>query len=251
MTRSALPGRLAGKRAIVTGAGRGIGLAIAAAFLQEGAWVLLNDLRADLLEAARTKLADSAGHVVFHQGDVSDPASVAAMVALARETFGGVDVLVNNAAIGGTGKTLLELSLEEWERFLRVDLTSVFLCCQAVMPLMLEQGRGSIINLSSITGLAGTAGSIPYAAAKAGVLGLTKSLARELAPHRINVNAIAPGLIDTEMSRARGQEESRRAVLWPRIGTPEDVAWLAVYLASDEAEFVTGQVISPNGGAWM
>ncbi len=251
MTRSVLLGRLAGKRAIVTGAGRGIGLAIATAFLQEGARVLANDMQAELLERARSRLPAATGHVAFHQGDVSDPGAVAEMVTLAREAFGGVDVLVNNAAIGGTGKTLLELSLEEWERFLRVDLTSVFLCCQAVVPLMIEQGRGSIINLSSITGLAGTAGSIPYAAAKAGVLGLTKSLAKELAPHRINVNAIAPGLIDTEMSRARGQEESRRAVLWPRIGTPEDVAWLAVYLASDEAEFVTGQVISPNGGAWM
>ena len=251
MTRSVLPGRLADKRAIVTGAGRGIGLAIATAFLQEGARVLANDMQAELLERARLRLPAATGHVVFHRGDVSDPGAVAEMVTLAREAFGGVDVLVNNAAIGGTGKTLLELSLEEWERFLRVDLTSVFLCCQAVVPLMIEQGRGSIINLSSITGLAGTAGSIPYAAAKAGVLGLTKSLAKELAPHRINVNAIAPGLIDTEMSRARGQEESRRAVLWPRIGTPEDVAWLAVYLASDEAEFVTGQVISPNGGAWM
>lgn len=251
MVRSALTGRLAGKRAVVTGAGRGIGLAIATAFLQEGARVLVNDIQAELLERARSRLPTATRHVVFHRGDTSDPGAVAEMVALAREAFGGVDVLVNNAAIGGTGKTLLELSLEEWERFLRVDLTSVFLCCQAVVPLMIEQGRGSIINLSSITGLAGTAGSIPYAAAKAGVLGLTKSLARELAPHRINVNAIAPGLIDTEMSRARGQEESRRAVLWPRIGTPEDVAWLAVYLASDEAEFVTGQVISPNGGAWM
>lgn len=251
MTPSALPGRLAGKRAIVTGAGRGIGLAIATAFLQEGARVLMNDIQAELLERARSRLPAATGHVAFYQGDVSDPEAVAGMAALAREAFGGIDVLVNNAAIGGNGKTLLELSLQDWERFLRVDLTSVFLCCQTVVPLMLEQGRGSIINLSSITGLAGAAGSIPYAAAKAGLLGLTKSLAKELAPHRINVNAIAPGLIDTEMSRARGQEESRRAVLWPRIGTPEDVAGLAVYLASDEAEFVTGQVISPNGGAWM
>lgn len=251
MTLSAVPGRLAGKRAIVTGAGRGIGLAIAMAFVQEGARVLLNDVRGDLLEQARSRLPATTGRVVCHRGDVADPGSVAEMVALARDALGGVDVLVNNAAIGGTGKTLLELTLEEWERFLRIDLTSVFVCCQAVVPLMLQQERGSIINLSSITGLAGAAGSVPYAAAKAGVLGLTRALARELAPHRINVNAIAPGLIDTEMSRARGQEESRRAVLWPRIGVPADVAWLAVYLASDEAEFVTGQVISPNGGAWM
>ena len=152
MTRSALPGRLAGKRAIVTGAGRGIGLAIATAFLQEGARVLMNDIQADLLERARSRLPAATGHVVFHRGDVSDPKAVAGMVALARETFGGVDVLVNNAAIGGTGKTLLELSLEEWERFLRVDLTSVFLCCQAVLPTMMAQRYGRIVT--TVSGLA-------------------------------------------------------------------------------------------------
>jgi 3-oxoacyl-[acyl-carrier protein] reductase len=134
---------------------------------------------------------------------------------------------------------------------IRVDLTSVFICCQAVVPLMSAQGRGSIINLSSITGVEGTAGSVPYAAAKAGVIGLTKSLAKELAALRINVNAIAPGLIDTDMSRARGQEGSRAAVLWPRIGRTDDIARLALYLASDESEFVTGQVVGINGGAWM
>jgi 3-oxoacyl-[acyl-carrier protein] reductase len=117
------------------------------------------------------------------------------------------------------------------------------------VPVMRLTGRGSIINLSSITGLAGTAGSVPYASAKAGVLGLTKALAKEVAVWRINVNAIAPGLIDTEMSRARGQAASGADVLWPRIGVPDDIAHLAVYLASDESEFLTGQVISPNGGA--
>jgi 3-oxoacyl-[acyl-carrier protein] reductase len=238
--------RLAGKRAIVTGAGRGIGRAIADAFVAEGARVLLADVQPELLADV---LEDAARAACV--ADVAAPADVARMVATARERFGGVDVLVNNAGIGGVGKTLLELTLDDWERMLRVDLTSVFVCCQAVVPQMLEHGRGSIINISSITGVEGTAGSVPYAAAKAGVLGLTKSLAKELAPHAINVNAIAPGLIDTDMSRARGQELARQAVRWPRIGRPEDIAQLAVYLASDESEFVTGQTLSVNGGAWM
>ncbi len=246
-----MSGRLAGKRAIVTGAGRGIGQAIARAFLDQDAAVLINDIDDSLLAASAESLHSANARLSAFRGDVANSDDVRRMVAQALEQFGGVDVLVNNAGIGGVGKTLLDLSLSEWDLMIRVDLTSVFICCQAVVPVMIEHGRGSIINLSSITGVEGTAGSVPYSAAKAGVIGLTKSLAKELAPQRINVNAIAPGLIDTDMSRARGQEKSAAAVLWPRIGEPEDIARLAVYLASDEAEFVTGQVISINGGAWM
>jgi 3-oxoacyl-[acyl-carrier protein] reductase len=238
--------RLAGKRAIVTGAGRGIGRAIADAYVAEGAAMLLADIRAELL----TNVPDSATRTTC-VADVSAPDDVRRMVELALAQLGGIDVLVNNAGVGGTGQTLLELTLDDWERMIRVDLTSVFVCCQAVVPQLIEQRRGSIINISSITGVEGTAGSVPYASAKAGVLGLTKSLAKELAPHAINVNAIAPGLIDTAMSRARGQELAAQAVRWPRIGQPEDIAQLAVYLASDEAEFVTGQVLGVNGGAYM
>lgn len=243
--------RLANRCAIVTGAGRGIGRAIAAAYLAEGARVVLNDVSPLLLEEAVTALQPSPGSVLTVVADVAEPSAVASMVSQTLDEFGRIDVLVNNAGIGGIGKTILELSLDEWQQMITVDLTSVFICCQAVLPAMLQQGRGSIINISSITGVEGTAGSVPYAAAKAGVIGLTKSLAKEVAAHRINVNAIAPGLIDTVMSRARGHELAARAVLWPRIGQPEDIAALAVYLAAGESEFMTGQVLSVNGGAWM
>ena len=213
--------------------------------------MLINDINDSLLQESLGSLMAEGGRVVTAQGDVANADDVRRVVEQATRELGGVDVLVNNAGIGGVGKTLLELSQREWDQMIRVDLTSVFVCCQAVVPVMLEHGRGSIVNLSSITGVEGTAGSVPYSAAKAGVIGLTKSLAKELASQRINVNAIAPGLIDTAMSRARGQELSGASVLWPRIGMPEDIAQLAVYLASEEAEFVTGQVISVNGGARM
>lgn len=237
--------RLRGKRAVVTGAGRGIGRAIAKSFVVEGADVLSVDL---VFPASDEALDPPESQLI---ADITKVEDVEELVYVAHQRFGGIDVLVNNAGIGGVGKHLVETSLDEWDRMIQVDLTSVFLCCRAVVPRMIEQERGSIVNLSSITGVEGTAGSVPYASAKAGVIGLTKSLAKELASHGINVNAIAPGLIDTEMSRARGQQDSRREVRWPRIGQPDDVAMLAVYLASEEAEFVTGQVIGVNGGAHM
>ena len=165
--------------------------------------------------------------------------------------WGRIDVLVNNAGIGGMGKTILDLTTDEWRQMIDVDLTSVFLCCRAVLPTMIQQRRGAIINIASVTGQMGVAGSTHYAAAKAGVIGFTKSLAHEVATHRVNVNVIAPGLIDTDMSRARGIEHQRHLVIWPRIGNVEDVAWAVAYLVSDRAEFITGTVLNINGGAYM
>lgn len=246
-----MAGRLAGKRAIVTGAGRGIGEAIARAFAAEGARLVLNDARENAVDDLANELRLTGVEAYAVGGDISNPVTVEHLATTAVEAFEGLDVLVNNAGVGGVGRTILETDLEEWERMLRINLTGTFLCCRAVLPLMRAGNRGSIINMSSITGATGAAGSVPYAAAKAGIIGLSKSLAREVAALRINVNVVAPGLIDTEMSRARGQEETRAGVLWPRIGEPEDIANLAVFLASEESEFITGQVIAPNGGALM
>lgn len=236
---------------LITGAARGIGLAIAERLASSGHLLVLNDIDAGGLDRAVAKIKQAGPQVLGLAGDVSDPDAVKGMVEQVMAQFGRIDSLVNNAGIGGVGKTMLELSLEEWNEMLRVDLTSTFLMCRAVLPHMKSLQRGRIVNISSITAMMGVAGSTHCAAAKAGVIGLSKSLAREVAGDCINVNVIAPGLIDTAMSRKRGIDHQRHFVAWPRIGQPEDVAGLVSFLLSDEAEFITGQVISPNGGAYF
>ena len=236
---------------LITGAARGIGYAIAEKMLAEGHLLALNDIdRETLGHKIETYQAPDAS-IIDIGGDVSRPGQVEAMVAKTVAHFGRIDNLVNNAGIGGTGKFILELSLEEWNQMLQVDLTSVFLLCKAVLSTMLSQGRGRIVNIASITAMMGVAGSTHYAAAKAGVIGFSKSLAREVADKRINVNVVAPGLIDTDMARKRGIDHQRHFVAWPRIGEPDDIAAVVAFLLSDQAEFITGQVISPNGGAYM
>jgi NAD(P)-dependent dehydrogenase (short-subunit alcohol dehydrogenase family) len=236
---------------LVTGAGRGIGRAIAIRLAEQGDGLALNDIDGDTLSQTVSDLLESGHDALGFVGDVSDTKAVQDMVAKFVEQYGRIDGLVNNAGIGGVGKTLLELSLEEWDEMLRIDLTAAFLMCQAVVPHMVTQGRGRIVNISSITAMMGVAGSTHYAAAKAGVIGFSKSLAREVAKSRINVNVVAPGLIDTDMSRKRGIDHQRHLIAWPRIGEPEDVASVVAFLLSDEAEYITGQVLSPNGGSCM
>ncbi len=234
---------LEGKIAIVTGAARGIGRAIAERLAADGARVWAVDRQAEGLSdlAAAEKTV----------ADVSSATEVQHLIGAVLTKNARLDLLINNAGIGGRGKYLVDLGREEWEEMLRINLGSVFLMCQSAVPQMIRQAYGRIVNLSSIFALAGAAGSTPYAAAKAGIIGFSKSLARELAPHRVTVNVVAPGIIDTPMFRARGVEPGPPWLLWPRIGQPADVASLVAFLCSDEAEFITGQVISPNGGGWM
>ena len=236
---------------LITGAARGIGRAIAEKMAAAGHLLALNDIDRKTLCHTIDTFQKSDSRIIDLVGDVSQPEDVEAMAAKTVEHFGRIDSLVNNAGIGGTGKFLLELSVEEWNEMLRVDLTSTFLLCKAVLPSMISRGRGRIVNISSITAMMGVAGSTHYAAANAGVIGFSKSLAREVADKRINVNVVAPGLIDTDMARKRGIDHQRHFVAWPRIGEPEDVASVVAFLLSDEAEFFTGQVLSPNGGACM
>ncbi|UCD79669.1 MAG: SDR family oxidoreductase [Desulfobacterales bacterium] len=240
-----------GQVVIITGAARGIGRAISERLANDGHHLALNDIDGEALTAALAQIKEAGHQVLGIAGDVSDPDTSVAMVGRVMEQFGCIDSLVNNAGIGGVGKSILELTLDEWEEMLRIDLTSTFLLCRAVLPHMISQQRGRIVNISSITAMMGVAGSTHYAAAKAGVIGFSKSLAREVADKRINVNVVAPGLIDTAMSRKRGIDHQRHLVAWPRIGQPADIAGVVAFLLSDAAEFITGQVISPSGGAYM
>lgn len=243
--------RLSGKHALITGGGRGIGLATAKAFAREGAAVAVADLDEGRAREAAGAIEGVGGRALAVQADVGDPASVAAMVDAVVTAFGRIDVLSNNAGIGGN-TPFLETTLEEWERILRVNLTGAFLVAQAVARLMAKNGGGKIINIASLSGQRGGDGRAAYGAAKAGLELLTKVMAVELAPLGINVNAIAPGPIETEMARIAHDEATRAAyrylVPMERYGTPEEIADAAVFLASDESRYVHGHTLNVDGG---
>ena len=236
------------KTALVTGAARGIGLAIACRLAADGARVAVLDLE---LEAAQAAAKNVGAGAIAIAADVTRTADVDRAVKHVVDAWGRLDILVNNAGITGRSFPIWELSDEDWHRVIAVDLTSVFLCCRAAVRVMLGQGAGRIINIASIAGKEGNPTLVPYSSAKAGVIGLTKALAKEVATRGIFVNAVAPAVIGTEMLKQ--MEPSTVDLLiskipMGRVGTPEEVAALVAWLASDECSFSTGAVYDLSGG---
>jgi len=245
---------LANKVAVVTGASRGIGRAIALEMAREGADVVINYARSEEKANEVARGVEALGRkALVVQADVSNPGEVEAMRKQVIKDTGGVGILVNNAGVHHHLKSW-EMDEAEWRRVLGVNLDGVFLCSKAFSPEMRQKKWGRIINISSIIALIGTDHEAHYGASKAAVLGLTKSLALELAGYNITVNAIAPGLIETDMTAGATAEERKKSLeLIPlgRIGRPVDIANAAVFLASDRASFITGQTIHVNGGEAM
>ncbi len=244
--------RLHGKVAIITGASRGIGRAVALALASEGANVLVN--YANSSEAAQQVVAEIAaagGSALAFAADVSKADQVDALLDAVMEKWGRVDVLVNNAGITRDG-LLLRMKPEDWQAVIDLNLTGVFLCTRVVSKVMLKQRAGRIINISSVTGQMGNPGQANYSAAKAGVIGFTKTVAKELASRGITVNAVAPGFIATDMTSDLKAEEILKYIPLGRYGQPDEVAGMVRFLAADPAAaYITGQVLNVDGGMVM
>ncbi len=245
---------LQGKVAVVTGASRGIGRAIATELARRGARVVVNyHQNASAAEEVVAAIRAGGGEAIPFQADVSDAAQAQALIQAALDTYGRLDILVNNAGVT-RDRLILMMSQEDWETVLRVNLNSLFHTCKAAARPMVRQRSGRIINITSVVGIAGQGGQTNYAAAKAGVIGFTKSLAKELGPRGITVNAVAPGLIPTDLTADLPEElrqEGIRRTPLGRLGQPEEVAYAVAFLASDEAAFITGAVLLVDGGLVM
>lgn len=247
---------LANQRAIITGGTRGIGKAIATRFIEQGASVAIfgtNSERGNETLKELQPLASEGQKVLFYQVDVSKSEQVNESIERVLQEFGNLDILINNAGIT-RDNLLMRLSKEDWEQVLDVNLTSVFYTCRAVVRAMMKARRGKIINITSVVGLMGNAGQTNYAASKAGIIGFTKSLAKEMGSRNLCVNCIAPGFIKSDMTDVLN-EKQREAILsqipMQRLGEVEDIANAALFLASSLSDYVTGQVLTVDGGLVM
>lgn len=239
--------------ALVTGAGSGIGRAIAEKLAGDGELVVVNDLRGEAADEVVAGIEDSGGRAAAAPGDVSDPESVRRIVGAAREAFGAPEILVNNAGFLQQ-KRFVDLGVEDFDRMIAVHLRGTFLCTSAVLPEMLSNGRGIIVNVASQLGQIGSVELSHYSAAKAGIIGLTKSLAREVSKEGVRVNAVAPGPINTELVLGLSEEWRRnKAAELPlgRFGEPWEVAETVSFLVSDGAALYVGQTLGPNSGDVM
>ena len=246
--------KLEGKVAVVTGASRGIGRAIALKLAEEGAKVVVNYSGSQAkAEEVVAMIQENGGEAIAVQASVSQTEEVTALMDAAVKTYGSLDILVNNAGIT-RDNLIMRMKEDEWDDVLNTNLKGVFLCTKAVTRQMMKQRAGRIINISSIVGVAGNAGQANYVAAKAGVIGLTKTTAKELASRNILVNAIAPGFIETEMT-AQLPEDIKQGMLTQiplaKLGQPEDIAKAVAFLASEDANYMTGQTLHIDGGMVM
>ena len=245
---------LDGKVALVTGASRGIGRAIAVKLASEGAKVAVNYAgNTAKAEEVKAEIEKNGGEAVLVQADISDSEAVDAMIEKVTEAFGTIDILVNNAGITRDG-LLMRMKEEDFDAVINTNLKGVFYCTKAVSKLMMKKRSGRIVNMASVVGLMGNAGQANYAAAKAGVIGFSKSAAKELAARGISVNVVAPGFIATDMTAAmtdKAKEATLAGIPMKRMGEPEDVANAVLFLVSDYASYITGQTVNVDGGMVM
>ena len=248
-----MAGGLDGKVAIVTGGSSGIGRATSLRLARDGARIVVADVNAEGGSETQRLVADAGGEATFVETNVTDPAGVEEMVAKSIATYDRVDILVNNAGIT-RDKLMMQMKEEEWDAVLNVNLKAAFLCTKAVCRPMMKARSGRILNIASVVGLMGNAGQANYSASKAGIIGLTKTTARELAPRKITSNAIAPGFIDTDMTKKLSEEVREKLMAQVPLGVlgqAEDVASAVAFLSSDDAAYITGQVLVVDGGMVM